>query len=792
MVTTDNFHEALAAHSDAQLIELLARRPDLTQPAPTSIAALAARAISRPSTERALSALNAFELQVLESITALATPTTSVSQVYRALGTTARSTTGKQIASVLENLRNCALIWGDDKQLRAAPTVDEVLGPYPAGLGPTYRESLTRTPTDRLRALITDLQLPRQPKDAERDDLVAVLVAELSVPSNISDRTATAPEPARKLLNSLTWNSPVGQVEDAGRLVRAKDAATAVEWLLSRGLLTVAGATHVVLPREVGLVLRGGHTHQALAVSPPSPTGPRVRPDAAASNAALIAEDFSRNLNEFLTEVSDNPPTVLRSGGLGLRDVKRLARHLSVAEQELVSIAEIAHGTGLIADDGADTPHWLPAMAADDLTELPAAERWARVAIAWFSSTRTPWLVGTRDTKGELRPALHPDMSRPWASSLRRQLIEVLAAFPDRALTSDDILAQLTWSSPRSVPPSHVVDSLLHEASVLGIVAEGTLAPAGASALAGQLDEAARILANTLPPAVDEVLVQPDLTAVVPGRPSPELVMWLGLLTNVESRGPSSVYRFTAGSIRRGLDSGRSATELITGLAQHSRAPLPAALEELILEESRSHGQLRVGAASAYIRAEDPSIIAALASDAAMAPLGLLLLAPTVLAAQMPPGTVVELLKSRGLAPGLEGPDGHLVVRVGARRRITGKRGSAVAGGAMPLRVLDDVGRRELVAQMRAGEHRGPRRPGARGSVPTSDPSIVLATLREAAEAGAVVEIVVAGTDGAPRRRKVRPMAIDGGRLRALDVARAEEEMLVSINRIGAAVRLRD
>ena len=68
------FSEHLRARSDPELVDLLARRPDLANPSPSTLASLAARATSRVSLERALAGVDASVLQVLESVVALHEP----------------------------------------------------------------------------------------------------------------------------------------------------------------------------------------------------------------------------------------------------------------------------------------------------------------------------------------------------------------------------------------------------------------------------------------------------------------------------------------------------------------------------------------------------------------------------------------------------------------------------------------------------------------------------------------------------------------------------------------------
>lgn len=64
--------ESLLGRSDDELVALLAARPDLASPAPSTLVALAARAAARTSVERALATLDAAALAVAEAVVALA------------------------------------------------------------------------------------------------------------------------------------------------------------------------------------------------------------------------------------------------------------------------------------------------------------------------------------------------------------------------------------------------------------------------------------------------------------------------------------------------------------------------------------------------------------------------------------------------------------------------------------------------------------------------------------------------------------------------------------------------
>ncbi|KMM45907.1 hypothetical protein CWIS_08155 [Cellulomonas sp. A375-1] len=66
-----------------------------------------------------------------------------------------------------------------------------------------------------------------------------------------------------------------------------------------------------------------------------------------------------------------------------------------------------------------------------------------------------------------------------------------------------------------------------------------------------------------------------------------------------------------------------------------------------------------------------------------------------------------------------------------------------------------------------------------------------MALLREAAAERANVWVELVGPTGRPERRLLRPLRVEGGRLRAADPVR-ESELTVAVHRIGTVERADD
>ncbi|MBC7290433.1 MAG: hypothetical protein H5T83_03720, partial [Actinotalea sp.] len=271
------FTQALRVRGEEGLVLLLAARPDLAAPPPSSVRSLAARAANRTSLDRALASVDAATLQVLEAVLALdgatapgaPSPRTGVplADLAAALGTppadagdTVRTALGSALLWTDPPLPDDA--WADlpdEVALRPAPGLADVLGPHPAGLGPTLRAALERRSPAALARLAAALGLPADEaatgpvapsQDATADGaaappdrLLGAVVAELSRPAVVDRLLADAPPGARPVLEALTWGPPVGRSPESVPGA-SSPAGAAVEWALRHGLLAVSDAQH--------------------------------------------------------------------------------------------------------------------------------------------------------------------------------------------------------------------------------------------------------------------------------------------------------------------------------------------------------------------------------------------------------------------------------------------------------------------------------------------------------------------------------------------------------------------
>ncbi|UQT57848.1 helicase C-terminal domain-containing protein [Streptomyces durmitorensis] len=513
--TPRSLAEALRSRDDASLGALLHARPDLLTPVPNDLTQLATRAATRASVVRALERLDRFAQQVAEALAVAPEPATYEELHALVAGDEqgveqgrGRATVDAALGRALATLREQALTWGAEDRIRLVRTARELLAPAPqypspTGLGPTVAEATAGMSPNRMQDIVAAAGLPSTHDAVSAVKSLTELFADRTRMSALLDE---APAESVEVLSRLVWGPPYGQV--------TADPARHLRWLLDRGLLLPTSPGTVVLPREAALHLRAGRAHRVLEPVPPAVEPLREhRPqavDAAAASQAYMALD---TVEELLKDWDEGGPTVLRAGGLSVRDLKRTAVALDVPEPVAAFWVELAYAAGLVAPDGDADERYAATPAYDDWQELPAPERWSVLATAWLTATRTAGLIGGRDGKDRTLSALGPHLDRSSAPEIRHRVLTLLTTLPDGASpTPESILARLRWERPprgsagggasaggvsTHAPAANAPMELrariaqwtLNEAELLGITGRGALSAHGRALLGSESED---------------------------------------------------------------------------------------------------------------------------------------------------------------------------------------------------------------------------------------------------------------------------------------------------------------
>lgn len=475
------------------------------------------------------------------------------------------------------------------------------------------------------------------------------------------------------------------------------------------------------------------------------------------SGVARVVETL-RRVGDLLVEIGPSPVRQLSDGGVGVRELSRLARALAETTTTVSENLLLARHADLIASaDGV----WGITDRGRDYLDADTARRWALLLTGWSGSPHAPWEAET--TGAHL---LQASLDLSGAAALRQITPELVTVVADSGYGSDP--AVQLWRLRPAVAAhtsTPALTSVLHEAEMLGLRAGGVHTRA-ATALAeilaedasgsatdsrdAALDTLTRRLADILPAPVRMLIIQADLTVLAPGLLAPETEAVLRLIADVESTGMASVWRISPESLARAAASGATAEQIrhfLAGLAPE----IPQGLDYLITDAFRTSDVLTADTAAMVLTAPDEAVLTA--ALAALSPeeaieAGLRRLAPTVAVSRSRLSRVVDLLEEAGVRVEVDGA---------APPTDTGPAMTVVAEPWRPEVLFDDV-REQLEASVEAfrRSRQTPEDTGhgdaTVGDVDTEtvrEPRAIMTALRTAYDSGTRVEISYVNADGA-------------------------------------------
>lgn len=597
---------SLRTRSAEFLTHLLGARPDLATPPPQDMGELATRLVTRTSVRRCVDRLDAWRLAVLETVAAGEEPVRAedvAHLLHRAHGhepdPAAQIT---PIENALDALADLALIWPDGAGWRMPLGVREEFGRHPLGLaapgGPTPPGSLSDLPTAW-----------------------------------------------QAILRRLAHGTPTGTTKDV-------DPASPVWRMVEAGWLRHIDDHTVELPREIALAVRALHPTPVPRVSEPAFATPGASAHVVEQAGLGTALESVGDAEGILDEIDAEPLALLRDGGIGVRDVRRLGSRIDrdVARAgftlDLLASAGLALGRAGRAQLTTDADTWYRA----DL-----AERWATLVSAWLSGRH--WWPST-DPAGRhpwTTPGSHPDDPVD-THGLRSLVLDMLEPHVGQRVDPDrlaDAVAHRRPAFARKGRPQ--VEDVVQDLEWLGLLAMETVTPLLPLARNDSPHAIAAAVAERFPEPVSELIVQADLTAVAPGPMTHEVATTIRKLAKVESRGGATVFRFTSASIQQAFDHGWSASGIMDWVSRHSTTQVPQPLHYLVNDVARRHGQIRVGTATCWVTLDDPAQMTLAMSDPDTVALGITRITDTALVADAEPDEVVAWLRRLGLTPAAAG-----------------------------------------------------------------------------------------------------------------------------------------
>jgi hypothetical protein len=700
--------EWLSTRTPRQLADLLAARPDATSPpVPRHLTELAERLEIFHSVARATHELPKPAVQAIEVLQLLGPGAGSREALAGWLGLLPDD---PALARILTMLADRALVWPDGEALRMA---DPLYGAfrYPLLLGPPASVLLARYPAEQLRRIARTLGTPLP---SRKQELLAGIVAVLGNPDQVRGLVGLADPKVRARLQRLAQAGP--EAADGG-WYGYHQPDPSLRWAVERGMVAADSLGVPQLVREVAVALRGPGWHAPFTPDRPEPALAEVDGAAVAREAAAAGSVAVEQITTLLEAVAAAPVSLLKAGGVGVKELRRLAKGIAMEERTLRLWLELAYEAEVVAPvrNQAGSAQLLPTQRYDEWAASAPAERLAALLPVWAELPAGP-LLGRAPDEPKPPPALARDQLGQLAVTIRQRLIALTGTLPaGHGVVDPAGLAEtMAWHSPLLVGAYPVATELVttgwREAQLLGVVAHGALSPLGRALLAGSTDELAAACRTLLPPAIEQAVFQADLTALVPGTPARALAELLDAAGDRESRGGAATWRFTAGSVRRALDAGHRPDELLAAMrARAVGGALPQPLTYLVGDVARRHGSVRVRAVACVLRVDDPALVAELAGARALRSLELAAIAPTVLGSAAPVAETLAALRAAGYAPVAESADGTVEVEQAERLRAGRPRPAQRPGRRPPAATPDPVDPKVLADRLLAAPMPAPR-----------------------------------------------------------------------------------
>ena len=714
--------------TDEELAHLLRHRSDLMNPPPAGISELAVNASSASSIADAIASLNSPELAIAEVIAALPDGT-DANSIHAAL----KRTPGYEqvpVTHAIQSLWKLGILWGSHNAVHLVRSAREFFGGYPCGLAP----ELVNTRLS-LRKFVEDESL-------------------------IFELLDNAPVGVREIIADMLWTNPRGSYPNALKRIPSKNPQSPVEWLLVNELLIATDESTVVLPREVALPIRQHQLLKELDCQPPAisiDTSTSTQRDADGIHRAL---EFIQSVELAMNAIDRHSLSTLKAGGISHREFDRLRSTVPVSRETLALSLELAFHAGFLSFD--ELSGWSITTKFQDWLTHEDATRWNTLVSIWRNSMQTSRL-GSDEKVRVLQSSPANTSEFEW----KRTLLEAITTIaPGEKIDHENFVKFIQWQRPRAFNTSKLslASEFLADLELLGVTYLQTMTESGFQSLTDAFDT--ETFTNNMPSHVDYIIVQADLTALSPGRLPIEHRQFLQRIAEIESASVATTYRFTPGSILHGIETGLSADEILKGITQLSKTPIPQPLEYLIQDVARRYGMLTAGVASMYLRCDNIDLLKIIQADRKLGSSKLRKIADNILISDEPLEVVIHHLRAAGYATAIDKTDRLVSVSKPPQPQQAIQRQPQFA--VMPSERLIQSIIKSLRPASPIPTH---FKPAHHGSAITSSTSETLVKLLQTSlEAGSAIWIGYADKNGYTTEHTVEPLAIEGGTMTAFEL----------------------
>jgi hypothetical protein len=352
---------------------------------------------------------------------------------------------------------------------------------------------------------------------------------------------------------------------------------------------------------------------------------------------APMHPDALSTLQSLLRQVATEPIPGLKSGGIGVKAIRDLAKRMGWPVEHISPLVHLALGLGLITQMSefvgrGRNANWVhryevSAERSAEWRRLSIADQWVQLVDAWLDGLDVP---------GE---------TRSLESVLRRQIIADLLALPDgHGIPQAELVA---WCQTQHLLAGRLDLEQLHPQLItLGLCpANG---PVGLGALARTVLTEPASLHQLLPEQDLTFVVQADYSVIAPPALDPAVRSRLDRLCTAESSGSVAVLRLDRSRIAAEMAAGETAQSVLDFLTENSSVPVAPVVAQMLADVERQRGGLSARSSATIVTADD---VLGLAAAVKVRSARLTLIAPTVAVSDLSLDKVMSALRKAGLAP---------------------------------------------------------------------------------------------------------------------------------------------
>ena len=342
-------------------------------------------------------------------------------------------------------------------------------------------------------------------------------------------------------------------------------------------------------------------------------------------------------LQSLLRQVAVEPIPGLKSGGIGVKAIRDIAKRMGWPPEHLTPLVHLALGLGLLTQMSeyigrGRSANWVhryevSAERSSEWRQLGIADQWIQLVDAWLDALDSP---------GE---------TRSLESVVRRQVVADLLALPSGHGVAAERL--LEWCHAQHQLADRVDLEHLHaQLVILGLCP--SVGPVGVSALARTVLTEPMSLHDLLPEQDLTFVVQADFSVIAPPALDPAVRARLDRLCVAESKGSVAVLRLDRTRVATEMASGDTAQSLLDFLTENSSVPVAPVVAQMLADVERQRGGLSARSAATIVTADD---VLGLAAAVKVRSARLTLIAPTVAVSDLSLDKVMTALRKAGLAP---------------------------------------------------------------------------------------------------------------------------------------------